>query len=91
MVKTPIDKDGKGNCCPKCGSKKVSINIQYPLLVENDLNTGKEILYHVSTGKRLYNPPTRELALRYKLSKSDAQCWSYKCRKCDWVSEMFTP
>lgn len=91
MVKTPIDKNGKGNCCPKCGSKKVSVHMQYPLFVEEDLNTGKEILHDLSTGKRLYNPTIRELALRYKLAKSDAQCWSYKCRKCDWASEMFIP
>ena len=88
--KIPIDEYGKGNCCPNCGSIRISVMYQYPLLVEEDLKTGKEIIKDSQTGKRI-KPTNRILAHRYKLSQSDAQMWQFKCRKCDWESETFVP
>lgn len=90
MVKKQIDEYGEGNCCPKCGSSKITKHVQYALQVEEDLNTGKEIVYDFN-GERTYNPSNRLLAAKYKRGRSESQCWSYECRKCGWVSGMFTP
>ena len=64
------------NRCPKCGSKRIIENIQYPMETEFDL--------------RIYKPSNRLLALRYLSSQVDAQCWFYECSKCGWISELFT-
>ena len=77
------------NRCPKCGSKRIIENIQYPMETEFDLRTGKEI-FRDYTGKRIYKPSNRLLALRYLSSQVDAQCWFYVCSKCGWISELFT-
>lgn len=77
------------NRCPKCGSKRIIENIQYPMETEFDLRTGKEI-FRDYTGKRIYKPSNRLLALRYLSSQVDAQCWLYECSKCGWISELFT-
>lgn len=90
MVKKQIDEYGEGNCCPKCESRKITKHTQYALQVEEDLNTGKEIVYDFN-GERTYNPSNRLLAAKYKRGRSETQCWSYKCRKCGWESETFTP
>lgn len=89
-LKIPIDEYGEGNCCPKCGSMKISVYYQYPLEVEEDLNTGKEI-FRDSDGKRIYNLSNRTLARLYKLSQIDAQMEIFSCRKCGWKSEAFVP
>lgn len=86
----PIDEFGEGNCCPVCNSMKISVDYQFPLEVEMDLNSSKEILRDFD-GKRIYKPTNKMLARRYKKSQMDAQLWIFKCRKCGWRSETFTP
>lgn len=89
MNKIPINKHGEGNCCPKCGSVKITMSAQYPLSVEIDLKTGKQLLYD-RDGKRVVKPSNRLLAHLYRCAQMDAQLWVYSCRKCGWVSETFT-
>lgn len=93
MNKVPINEFGEGNCCPECGSVRIDVHYQYPLQVYCDLKTGEERFYKYINGERIYvrRPSNIMLAQRYKLSQLDAQCWIYECRKCGWVSEMFTP
>ena len=88
MKKIPIDENGDGNCCPKCGSIKISRHDQCPIYVEVDLNSGKEI-FRNNEGKRIYNPSNKMLAMLYRVAQIETQCWLYKCRKCGWESEMF--
>ena len=90
MEKNPINEYGDGNCCPVCRSIKISKNYQFPLYVEEDLNTGKEIIRD-SYGKRICKPSNRLLAQRYRTSQIDAQMWNFECRKCGWVSGSFVP
>ena len=82
----PIDEFGDGNCCPVCGSVKISRNLQFPLYVEEDLQTGKQIIRDDS-GKRIYKPSDRLLARLYRASQMDAQMWVFSCRKCGWLSD----
>ncbi len=89
IAKQPLDENGEGNCCPECGSLKISVNYQFPLFVEMDLNSRNEI-FKDADGKRI-KQTNRLLARRYKNSQLDAQCWNYECRKCGWISEMFVP
>lgn len=77
------------NRCPECGSKRIVERCQYPLYVDNDVRTGKEIFKDPLTGKRIYRPSNRLLASMYKASQFDAQCWNYECSKCGWISELF--
>lgn len=88
-AKQPIDEYGEGNCCPKCGSVKISIISQFPIIVEKDLKTGNEIIRN-KAGERI-KQSNRLLARIYKKAQYDAQCWNYECRKCGWLSEMFVP
>lgn len=87
-VKIPLNEYGEGNCCPKCGSKKVSIHCQYPLFVKRDINTRKEIITDAEGNSLKIS--NKLLARIYRQSQSDAQCWHYQCRKCKWTSGMFT-
>ena len=86
--KIPINEDGIGNCCPKCGSLKVSIIYQFVHQVEFDLKTGKE-QFRDTRGNRIYNPSIRHRALLYECSKHETNMWFYMCRRCDWISEPF--
>lgn len=87
--KIPINEFGEGNCCPECGSLKVSIIYQFVHQVEFDLKSGKEI-YKDTNGNRIYKPSTRHLATLYECSKHESNMWLYKCRKCGWISKAFT-
>ena len=78
------------NTCPACGSNKITVHYQYPLYVEKDIHTEKEIIRD-SNGKRIYKPSNRMLAFLYKVAQMDAQTWNYKCQKCGWISEAYTP
>ena len=93
MKKIPLDEHGDGNCCPVCGSTQIDVIYQYPLYVCEDLKTGKERFYGWKDGKRVYipKPSNRMMAARYRTSQVDAQVWNYKCRKCEWLSDAFTP
>ncbi|HCL03787.1 MAG TPA: hypothetical protein DHW61_15510 [Lachnoclostridium phytofermentans] len=90
MEKVPLDEYGEGNCCPNCESMKVSVLYQFPLSVEKDLNTNREILRDLD-GNKIIKPSNRMLANRYKVSQNDAQLWVYECRKCGWKSNPFVP
>lgn len=90
IEKIPIDECGDGNCCPVCGSLKISKQVQYPLYVEEDLNSGKEIIRDCN-GKRISKPSNRLLARLYRSSQMDSVMWVFHCRKCGWISESFAP
>lgn len=89
IEKISINEFGDGNCCPVCGSLKMSKFIQYPLYVEEDNKTGKEIIRDVH-GKRINRPSNRLLANLYRSAQRDSQTWCFVCRKCGWTSESFT-
>ena len=80
----------ENNRCPECGSKRIVEHSQYPLYVDYDVRTGKEIFKDFLTGKRIYRPSYQLMASYYKGSQFDAQCWCYECSKCGWRSELFT-
>lgn len=86
--KIPITGLENGNCCPKCGSTKVVLQMQFPLIVEFDMK-GKEIIKDFK-GKRMYRPSNQILATLYKAAQLDFQCASYECKKCGWISETYT-
>lgn len=88
--KVPINEFGEGNCCPECGSMKILVNYQYPLYVQEDLRTNKEVIKDID-GKRISRPSNKLLARLYKSSQLDAQCWNFECEKCGWISKMFVP
>lgn len=90
VEKIAINEFGEGNCCPECNSLKISVDYQFPLEVEIDLNTHKEIIKDC-TGKRIYKPSNEILARRYKAAQMDAQLWIFSCRNCGWRSRTFTP
>ncbi len=87
--KIPITGFEQGNCCPKCGSAKVVLHMQYPLYADFDMK-GKEIIKNTE-GKRIYRPSNRLLAKMYKNSMFDFQCAFYECMKCEWTSAIYTP
>ena len=89
MDKTPITDFKKGNCCPRCNSTKVSLRIQFPAVKEFDMK-GKEIIK--VGGKRVVRPSNRILAAYYScIENQEMQCAQYKCNKCGWKSEVYTP
>lgn len=56
MNKIPITDFQKGNCCPECGSKKVVLYVQYPLVVMYN-KKGNKIFTDYVTGKKYINHP----------------------------------
>lgn len=87
--KKPITDFENGNCCPKCGSTKVILWMQFPLIAQFDMK-GKEIIKDYK-GKRIYKPSNQILASLYKAAENDFQCASYECKKCGWKSKIYTP
>ena len=86
--KVPIDEHGEGNCCPECGSKKITRHQQRNLHVDVNLLTQKA--FTIQNGKM------RPLSARDKVCMFDnadmiggGGCWSFGCRKCGWISETF--
>lgn len=77
------------NRCPECGSKRIVKHCRYPLYVDIDVRTGKEIFQNPLTGKRVYRPSNRLIASQYKASQFGMQCWNYECTNCSWKSELF--
>lgn len=55
------------NMCPRCGSKKIVVHNQYPLMVDVNLRTGKEIFTDFR-GNRTYNPSNQLLAALYNIN-----------------------
>lgn len=87
--KIPITGFENGNCCPKCGSTKVILWKQFPLITRFDMK-GKEIIKDLK-GKRMYKPSNEILATLYKAAQQDYQCAFYDCQKCEWKSEIYVP
>lgn len=80
----------KDSKCPKCGSKKIFCYIQYPLVVKQDMN-GKIVRNDVMTGKRL-RLNKKFMASEFVFATHDEyQVAQYKCDKCGWTSEPYTP
>jgi hypothetical protein len=91
MERIPVDDCGEGNCCPICGSFKISRIEQFPLEVTFDLNT-KKLMVNDFRGKRIYKPSNRHLALLFRSGiNNESQVTLLKCRKCDWQSEPLVP
>lgn len=88
--KVPITRLYEGNCCPKCGSSKVVLYMQFPLIAKFDMN-GRVIITDYK-GKRIYKPSNRKKAALYEQALgSEFQCANYECTKCGWISEMYAP
>lgn len=87
MKKIPIV-DGEGNCCPECGSLKITVHEQRNLQVDINLITGKAFKIKNGKMKQLTN---KEKAIGFDGADSvgGGGCWSYECRKCGWTSEVF--
>ena len=88
--KKAIDEYGEGNCCPLCSSMKISVKNQYPLIIETDLKSQKQIVFDFE-GKRIYHLTNKLLAMLDSNAQHDKQCWYYECRKCGWKSKIFVP
>ena len=89
-VLIPIDEHGKGNCCPRCGSKEISVYTQYPLVMEEDLNTGNTIVKDAE-GNRAYHPPDKLIVIVCEKTHAVEQCKFFKCRACGWQSQYIFP
>lgn len=81
-----IIKDGV-YLCPVCGSRRILTHSQTILQKVIDTNSGRE-LNPLTLKARMSN---RDKAFEYDHATSEGVgCWSYECRKCGWVSELFT-
>lgn len=71
--------------CPKCNSKRITLNQQCVIQKVININTGRTL-----------NPRTnesymsnREKAYEYDMASTDGVgCWYYECRKCGWASDI---
>lgn len=81
--------DGVGNCCPVCGSKKITRHEQRNLRVDVNLQTGVEFKLQGGKIKRMTN---RDKANAFDSADTagGGGCWDYECRQCGWVSAVFT-
>lgn len=53
-----------------------------------DANTGKEVDERTNKIKKLTN---RKKVIAYNNASTDGVgCWHYSCRKCGWVSKVYT-
>lgn len=74
--------------CPLCGSKKINLCSQTVLMKTEDANTGKEVDEHINKIRKLTN---REKAMEYDNATTDGVgYWYYSCRKCGWMSDIYT-
>lgn len=88
--KIPITGLQEGNCCPKCGSSKVVLYMQFPLIAKFDMKG--HVIINDSKGKRMYKPSNQRMAGLYKFALGgEYQCANYECTKCGWTSEMYIP
>ncbi len=88
--KIPITEFLEGNCCPECGSGKVVLHMQFPLVAKFDTK-GHEIINDYD-GRRMYKPSNQRIAALYKNAlRGEVQCANYECTKCGWISEMYVP
>ena len=91
-TKIPITGYGKGNCCPQCGSAKVTYIATARVEQEFDLNDKPIYKRYLRDGscKRIYRPSNSFLASCFESAiYSDWQCIRYQCKKCGWTSDMF--
>lgn len=84
-----INRYGEGNCCPNCGSRRITRHEQRNLQVDVNLSTEKPI--KMVDGK-IRNMSDREKALAFDTAYTagGGGCWAFECRKCGWRSETFT-
>lgn len=89
IEKVPIDDTREGNCCPVCGSIRITRNEQRNLQVSVNLSTEKPFCMKNGRMKPLSN---REKAFAFDHADmaNEGGCWSYECRKCGWHSDLFT-
>lgn len=86
MSKELVVKNGI-SYCPKCNSKKITECLQAVLHKENDYNTGKTI----NPTNGTFKMTNKEKANAYDNACGESiGCWCYKCRKCGWISELYT-
>lgn len=87
--KIPIDDQGEGNCCPVCGSTRITRNEQRNLEVKVNLSTEKP--FSIRNGRiRPMTNREKAAAFDYADLAGGGGCWSFECRKCGWHSELFT-
>lgn len=89
MEKVKIDDCGYGNCCPECGSVKITRHEQRNLEVNINVVTKNPYIIHNGKMKYMSN---RDKAIHFDNAdmSGGGGCWSYECRKCGWVSDTFT-
>ena len=83
-----IFEDGR---CPNCKRNKLTCIIQYPLIVETDLNM-VPIFRSRKTGKRK-KPSNFDEACLFSatIHNAEYQCIQYICNACQWTSDLYTP
>lgn len=87
MDKEPIDKYGNGNCCPECGSIRITMHMQAVVYRDIDLKSGKDIIV---VDEKIKPTPQRIKVHRYDNATAEGVgTWSYECRNCGWESESF--
>ena len=74
MEKVKIDDCGYGNCCPECGSVKITRHEQRNLEGKMKYMSNRDKAIHFDNADM----------------SGGGGCWSYECRKCGWVSDTFT-
>lgn len=86
--RTPII-DGHGNCCPECGSTRITVHEQRNLYIDRNLSSGKPFIIRDGKVKPMSN---RDKAIAFNCAdmSSGAGCCSYECRKCGWSSKLYT-
>ena len=80
--------DGQGNCCPECGSLRITVHEQRNLYVDRNLSSGKAFIMRNGKMSHMSN---RDKALSFDCAdmSSGGGCFSYECRKCGWVSGIY--
>lgn len=81
--------DGEGNCCPECGSLRITVHEQRNLFVDRNLSSGR--VFVIKKGKMM-NMTNRDKVIAFDCADMSrgGGCWLYECRKCGWISEMYT-
>lgn len=84
----PIDRYGEGNCCPECGSTRITEHQQRNLEVQINLATRRPFIMQKGKMKALSN---RDKARAFDIADMDGGggMWFFECRKCGWQSEVF--
>lgn len=81
--------NGYGNCCPECGSPKITIHEQRNLYIDRNLPNRKPFVMKGGKIRYMSNHDKVKLFDCADMSAGSG-CCSYECWKCGWTSEMYT-